>query len=755
MIMHAGPRPHDLERAAEDLLEALARAGHEHRIVIVHDGCGRTAEIVETLTVRHPGRLLAVRHEGEADAAAAGVQAALERTEMRRIVLVGAGGAGERAPAADLPALLRAQRDERADVVIGRAGRAAPRARLTGGPPGRLLSDLRDPGPSCPYRLFDRWLLEEPHGPAPGCARDRLRVVEHPLTDHGERAPDGPPARRAFSIPPARLRPGRRPWSPAMRLLRPEDRTLALLTMAAVVLSALAFAYHWRLGSVLAYNDSGSHLLIARRVIDSPTPGLAQLGGVWPPLPHLLVLPFVWHDGLFYSGLAGALISMISYVVAVRYLYRLATDMAGTGGARARAAGITAAGLFALNPNVLYLQSTPMTELLLFACVAAAVYHLHVWCRTARHTQLAIASAAALLATLTRYEGWVLAVAMTAVVGYVSFRRRRDLARVEAHLIFFGMAAFAGIVGWALWSRVIFGDWLYWHSGEYAKPSLWVSPDDANVGAPAVAWRTYGHAMLHDLGALTLATGAAGVLAYAWRRRLRAEAPAPYILLIFVPFFAQALTMGQRPLHVPEVHGSFYNVRFGLVMAMAAAVFTGYLLSLAPLRTRSGARSGTWFGTRLGSRLGAWFGFRFRAGWERSVLVGCALSTVLAVPGTATLTEPMNWHAGRDERAVARAVDLLRRGYDGGLLLMENHGNETVTFGSRIPLGRIVYEGSFRVWDRALKDPAGQGIRWIYARTLAGRDDRTWRALRDLPALTRDFTLVYQDEVQHIYRRRP
>ena len=41
-----------------------------------------------------------------------------------------------------------------------------------------------------------------------------------------------------------------------------------------------------------------------------------------------------------------------------------------------------AAALFALNPNVLYLQSTPMTEPLLFALTSLVVVRLIEWAKS-------------------------------------------------------------------------------------------------------------------------------------------------------------------------------------------------------------------------------------------------------------------------------------------------------------------------------------------------------------------------------------
>ena len=76
--------------------------------------------------------------------------------------------------------------------------------------------------------------------------------------------------------------------------------------------------------------------------------------------------------------------------------------------------------MFALNPNVLYLQSTPMTEPLLLALTTLAVALLMAWCDSAtvsarlrEPTDSAVPTSVGLhvgwafaLACLTRYEAW-------------------------------------------------------------------------------------------------------------------------------------------------------------------------------------------------------------------------------------------------------------------------------------------------------------------------------------------------------------
>ena len=59
---------------------------------------------------------------------------------------------------------------------------------------------------------------------------------------------------------------------------------------------------------------------LARRVFDSATPGLAQIGTMWLPLPHVLMWPFIWNDFLWRTGLAGAFAAMPCFIIAGRLL---------------------------------------------------------------------------------------------------------------------------------------------------------------------------------------------------------------------------------------------------------------------------------------------------------------------------------------------------------------------------------------------------------------------------------------------------
>lgn len=114
-----------------------------------------------------------------------------------------------------------------------------------------------------------------------------------------------------------------------------------LTTVVVALLSAAAVRLGWQRGYTLYYGDAQCHVGIARRVIDSRTPGIDQLGTPWLPLPHLLMLPLVGDDYLWQTGLAGAIPSAVCFVLAAGFLFAAAKSAFSSraAGRRRRAAG--------------------------------------------------------------------------------------------------------------------------------------------------------------------------------------------------------------------------------------------------------------------------------------------------------------------------------------------------------------------------------------------------------------------------------
>jgi hypothetical protein len=496
----------NLAHTVEDMLSTLDAAGEPHRLVIVNDGSpDATGEVADTLATRYPGRVIVVHHpvnRGYGAAVRTGIEAALEQTDSRRLFLTDSDG---QFSAAQLPEFIQEAHTERADAVIGyRKKRADPLQRkinaMLWGWACKLLLRIRARDVDCAYKLVDRRVLDgAPLRAEAGTispevllrAKDRgarvlQRPVEHFPRQHGEQTG------AKLSVIVASLAglvklwwehteaawPGR----VVRRVRHPDDPVLAVVTLAVAVASIAAYLYFASTHATLEYPGATSRLLIARRVIDSPTPGVTQLGGVWLPLPQLLALPTVWLNSWYYTGLAGSIVSMISYVLATRYLYRTALGPTGN-----RVAGVIAAVVFAAYPSVLYLQSTPLPDLLLIACVSATIYHLMRWCQTGSYRALAATATAMLLGSLTGYAAWVVDLAVIAVIAWVAWRRQPGagltarLTRTQADLVFYATLGCSGIAAWLIWNQALFHDALYFQSGSAARPPLWGSGPELAV----------------------------------------------------------------------------------------------------------------------------------------------------------------------------------------------------------------------------------------------------------------------------------
>ena len=179
-------------------------------------------------------------------------------------------------------------------------------------------------------------------------------------------------------------------------------------------------------GYTLLYGDAWSqHLAIARRILDARYPGLSQLGGVWLPLPHLLMLPFVQKMQWWQSGLGGAPMCIASYAASLAGVWRLSRRMM-----TARWA-LVATTFFALNANLLFLASTAMTEVLFLALlvwtVIVAVEGKSARCgqamRSARAGGCDRRRAVLIVGQVfTRYDGWIVGAVVWCVFAWELWR---------------------------------------------------------------------------------------------------------------------------------------------------------------------------------------------------------------------------------------------------------------------------------------------------------------------------------------------
>lgn len=517
----------------------------------------------------------------------------------------------------------------------------------------------------------------------------------------------------------------RRPRQLLARIARPQDRWLATTVVSACIASLIAFAYFFQQHDLLLYGDAYSHLLIARRIFDNATPGLAQLGGVWLPLPHLLIVPFVWNDTLWRTGTAGSIPAMICYVIATVYLFLSARRLT-----HHSLASFVGTLVFILNPNILYLQTTPLSELILIATLVAASYYFIAWVQDEQPKQLIWAAAAAFLATLARYDGWFLFVTMFVLIALIGQRKRQTWARIEGNLLVFGALGGFAIVLWLLWCAVIFGNPLYFQNGPFSSQAQQQALLQAHIlFTYHDLWRsalTYLVASAQTVGPILLMLGLMAFVVFVVRQRLSPAMLAALTFLVPFAFYILSLYGGQAALYVPGVvpasaPRALYNARYGSEAVAPVAIFVATLVSSAS---------------------------SLRLTWRTLSQVGVILAIVVQMILTATggIISLQDGQYGLDCTPGHTTVAYLVAHYNGGRILEDLY---TVKLDALEPEAGIdfrdvIYEGSGNLWQEALKNPASL-VDWI----LTNPGDRNDLVARHLalgsPAFLSQFTPVAQE----------
>lgn len=359
---------------------------------------------------------------------------------------------------------------------------------------------------------------------------------------------------------------------------------------ACLVASIAAGIWSWINGAMLNYGDAVAHLHIARRVLDSRFPGFTQLGSVWLPLPHILLFPFVQIYSWWANGLAAVIPSSLAYLAACMGMYRLARHWLPP------AAAALALAFFAANPNLLYLQTTAMTEPL-FLCEMIWIANWMVEFRSSSDEKeeldvkaMGLLAAALIAAVYTRYDGWIMALLAWTGVGVLLARRGK--LRSRAFWIASTLVV-AAPVGWFLYNAFGFGDWLYFMRGPYSAAAI-----EARTSTPGFpphpGWHNLWVAFLFFMKAAEkdAAIGRVGNLTlllavfgseWAWlMERRRAVGWALVLLWLPVPFYAYSVAYGSVPIFLPVWWPySYYNLRYGLELLPALALGMGFLAHFA------------------------------------------------------------------------------------------------------------------------------------------------------------------------------
>ncbi len=532
------------------------------------------------------------------------------------------------------------------------------------------------------------------------------------------------------------------------------DSQISLLAWLATCVSVLSFLFYFQRSETLLYGDAVAHINIARRVFDSKTPGLLQLGTVWLPLPHLLMIPFLVSMKMWRTGAGGSIPSMAAYVFGVVGIFRLTRSALSAEATNDRVANLAAwfaAAIYTANPNLIYMQSTAMGESIYLAFFVWAVAY---FTDAVRGNAKALTKCALCLtgASLTRYDGWFLAAAIAAVVlvdafrseiwfeagraalqGRVTRSEKKGASAPRVQRIKVVLIAAAAPALWLAYNGIAYRNPLEFENGPYSAKAIERKTQSAgNPGHPgsgnlAVSelyflkaaqnnvaesqWLQRGWILL-----LFLAIVASLIL---WRQQITETfSPGPLLfLLIPVPFYGLSIAYGGVPIFIPQWWPfTHYNTRYGMQLLPAFSLAAAVLLYASMRYIRE---------TRLSAA-------------SALVLVAFVAASYTSVwrSGPIALQEAQVNMRTRNQLERELAVWLEHLPANSTLLMyLGDHVGAAARAG--FPLSRTINEGNHRVWKQPT-DPQGLWERALanpsrYADyVLAFEGDPVWRAVHDL-----------------------
>jgi hypothetical protein len=484
-----------------------------------------------------------------------------------------------------------------------------------------------------------------------------------------------------------------------------------LLAAAAAFAGTAAWIVFFRNGLVLSHYDAKAHLVVARRVFDNLTPGWQQIGAVWLPLPHLIeLLPtqvdFLYRTGIFASFVSIACLAITSYAAA-RLILRVTGSSIGA---------CVCTALLVLNPNLLYLHTTPMTEPLLLATTALAVLWLLEWVEMDSDIVPPKLAAVLFAAMWTRYEAWAVIGAAMLAAGYATWRQGAAIDTLVRRGWRLAVWPILAVVVFLINSRITIGVW-------FVSDGFYV-PDPSYAGQPlrtliGIWWGTH---QLSGYAIETIALLAAGAIT--WRAiRNREDAG---LLITLALFAAAALPI------VAFYQGHPYRIRYMIPVVSACAIFGGLAIGLA---------------SRTGKLL------------NRAALAGILTASLFVESPPWNMQAPMLLEAQWDRGASIGRRDVtacLEREYSGDKVLasmgsLAHYMQELSNSGFGI--ADFINEGNGEIWNLALQTGPAPHAGWMLVEEVAEGGDVLAEHVRHDPAFTRGMTRICEGGGVALYKR--
>ncbi|MDQ3099552.1 MAG: glycosyltransferase family 39 protein [bacterium] len=529
----------------------------------------------------------------------------------------------------------------------------------------------------------------------------------------------------------------------------------SIIIFICALISISSFIYYYNFDYLnLAYGDAVSRLNISRKILDNITPGLGQLGSVWLPLTHILMIPFIWNDFMWHTGAAGWIVSGIAFIITCLYLYKIGKDIFVN-----RLSGIVMFLCAITNINFIYMQTTAMTEVFFIMTVVTATYYLMKWSRDLLVLDLMMLGIIVSASSLVRYEGLFIVILSCIYVFIFSFIKSRTWKTTEGNSVMFGTLALTGIVIWCIYCGIVFGNPLLWKDIYSGKASVISTENYEQLNLPSPdSYHSklslldqigrYGTTMMQMNGLLTSAVSIISfvyliaLIAYLIKKREISDKL--YLVAALLPLAVYAFVVMTLTTNFPLIHPpidwdhivspnlnyqhSEYNIRYGLNLLPFVVIMIGWIISKS----------------------------------KRSVLIIMPIIFIqfyLSInPSIFVLYSiPFKLHqdqSGRDK--FGGSVGWLKKNYDGGLIIMSAYKHDPEMFFLGFNYKTFIHEGTQKYWLTSIKDPQRYAT-WIYM-TRPPKDLKTptdepvTKYLGNNQNVEKYYNLVYDDEQTLIYK---
>ncbi len=509
------------------------------------------------------------------------------------------------------------------------------------------------------------------------------------------------------------------------------DNLHLIVIIISGIFGILSFFHYYSTSEHLMYGDARSHLNIARRVVDSTHPGFAQLGGVWLPLLHVLMLPTIINEFMWHSGISGSIVNFISLILATFFLYKIGEILFQSTLER-----FIIPFFYLLNPNILYMSTTAMTEVLFMATFTGAIFFFLRWIYRNRLIDLILSAFFIMLTSINRYEGWSIVVSATFTVILISFIKGVALSKLEGNIILFSFLAWLGIFFWLIWNASIFGDPFYFLNSIYSA-KYQTAAGFKVVGTKSellhrnliLAPLAYLYAVLANTGWIVTIGGIIGgmlnglLLPFIRRNSFKLH----HLLLLFLlitPYLFEsfAIYRGNVPLHVPQINGGTFNIRLGMYTTPSAVILLLFLIKLLPFKAIL-------------------------------LLIVIIFQTYLFSP---VFTHPITLQAaGEGIEPKIQTAKWLKTNYKGGKILVSSATGDPLLFDSGLNLKEFITDGSAELFDSALTYPEGS-VRYIVLtnQPVDRLRDLVYINLNEKPKLRENYKTIFNNKSFEILEKK-